>query len=104
MKFKINNKQWIIKEVGEEEFCKVGIEFKDAYGLCTAMNKTIYIKKNHPDISLKETIIHELVHAHLDSFGLKGNFEPMAEENLCEFIAMNSENILEIANKYLKER
>ena len=100
MKIKINKTNWNVYLVNE---------FRDEPGV---LGKTCYLRgtveilKGLSDEKMKSTIIHEIVHAYLDSYGFEvPNIESVmlfSEEQVCEFIAMNGEDIIHLSDKIYK--
>ena len=75
---------------------------KDNDGYCDFNDFTIYIRK---ELSLKaqeKVLIHELTHACLDTQGRLYQ-EQFNVEDLCEFVAYCSPQIIEIANDVIEQ-
>ena len=79
----------------------------DLLGLTSDNEYTIRLSQTLTKQAFKPTTIHELVHAFLYSYGFKLKKE-FTDEDVCEFISMNIEQILEkykkIENELLKEQ
>ena len=93
---KINGIKWKLKP-----FRKTTEEYD---GRTNVPELTIEINISQCKELIKKTIIHELVHAHLDSFGF-GSYTTgqLNIEQVCEFISFNAENIIKIANKIMEK-
>lgn len=96
MKIKINNHVWevIFFERTDERYD----------GVTSESDMTIKVNKNLSKQAKKHCLIHELVHAHLDSFGFDNYvLQKMTIEQVCEFVAHNIDSIQNLANKILGE-
>lgn len=100
MKFKINDIEWEIIELDQLD---TRLESKGNYcgGICAFDLKEIYLSKNLQLSYKRKVLIHELSHAHLLDCLIKST-NKYDEEELCEFVAIYSQRILEIANEYFK--
>lgn len=97
MKTKINNHTWNIV------FFERTTERYD--GVTNESTMTIEINKNISPQALRHSLIHELVHAYLASFGFDNYvLQKMTIEQVCEFVAHNGDNIINDANKILGEK
>lgn len=103
MKVKIKEYEYTIVEVdnSDKEFFKDG-ELR-LYGQTIYEKQLIKIYNDIPPTRKRQTLIHELTHAfydvYLGSYHIKDKFD---EEDICQFMATYSEDILEIVNKYFK--
>lgn len=105
MKVKIKKHQYKIIECGKDD----ELFYKDnellRYGQCDYVNQTIKIFKDSPYPRKRETLIHELTHAflnsYLESFQIKDKYD---QEDICCFVSSYSEEIIEITNKYFKKK
>ena len=103
MTIKINNFKWkiVFKKIEEEPL-----------GVTTMIPPIIYIDDRLDLQTARATIIHELIHATLWSLGIyktqdSDKYLSLSEEQICEFCAMNLDNILkntEIIFKKYKEK
>ena len=108
-KFKINNKNWEIKEIAQEEMReelkkhndKVD-EFGKYYGLTYADIQTIFIDKDLCADRKRTTLIHELAHCYILTYitHLDKNY---SEEDVADIIANSHYIINEIVDKYFNE-
>lgn len=106
MKFKMNDRDWEIKEVEQEKFWKE-LERKQEdntcsyFGLCLYKKQEIWIDKNMTTEQKRQTLRHELMHCYIGSYI---SFEDISitEDLLCD-ISSNSHDIIhEIVEKYFK--
>lgn len=106
MKIKINNVEWEIKELTNEEmneFISKYRKYEDYEYYC---GYTSYIKHvillNKIAENNEHTLYHELVHAYLYSYGLY-DFETYSEEDVCNIASRSSIIINQIMNEYFKK-
>lgn len=93
---KINNIDWEIKLVDEIE--------DGWWGATNRELNTIEIKKGLSSYVTNSTILHELVHAYIESYGFFYNRNrKLNEEDLCEFIACNMKSLVDIYNDALEK-
>jgi len=74
----------------------------DILGITLYASQTIKVLKTLSPESIRATLIHELTHAFMYVNGLK-DFESFNREQLCEFVAWHSEEIIKLATKIMKE-
>lgn len=86
MEFTINNVTWMIQIVPELE----------CWGETNADTGTIVIKDSLCASAFKTTLIHELTHAYLYSYGMFYDRKSISEEELCEFVACNIKSIYDL--------
>lgn len=105
MKFKINNRDWKIKEVKQEkmrELEKDDEERNKYYGLTVYDEQTIYIWQDlHPQ-QKRQTLIHELFHCYVGCFY---SFQETVytEELVCNLVGNSHDIIHKIVTEYFKE-
>ena len=111
MKFKMNNREWEIRELSQEEIrqhiedykydgkpIKVGKYFGQTY----FDEQIIYIDKDLHIEQKKQTLLHELMHCYIGCYLYE--FKSFDEENVCN-ISANSHNIIhKIVEDYFKEK
>ena len=88
MTIHINDDNWIVEQTNcLEDGC---------YGMTVPGEFTIFLKRDMHEQHRQSTIIHELVHAFLRSYGfkLKYNEPSMDEEQVAEFVARYAPKIL----------
>lgn len=97
MKFKINNTEWIIREVDKKE-----LELENVLGETDYENLEIRLLKTHKDI--KRTLKHELMHVWLWEYGHpQNNEENFTYENVCTMVSCSNDFINEVINRYFSE-
>lgn len=99
MQININGLNWTIEEV-ETRSAELIVNGNQCFGVCQYLNQRILL-----DITLKndkklQTLKHELTHAFLYCH-LINMKESYTEEEVCEFVAMYSQAINEIAQTYI---
>ena len=108
MKFKINNKNWEIKELSQqdmrEELKKHNdsiTEFGKYYGLTDTDIQTIFLDKDLCPDRKRSTLLHELGHCYIVTFitHLDRNY---SEEDVVDIISNSHDIIREIVDKYFE--
>lgn len=100
MKIKINRIPWTINITANGFDEHLYIHNKGyATGSCSYQTSEIWILKQNSLIKTTQTLRHELTHAFLSSYLLKTK-ETYDEEELCEFVAIYSNEINKITEKY----
>lgn len=84
---KINNLNWTV--------CLAYLE-DGTMGLTTYSNQTIQIQCGMIEECIRLTLMHEIVHAYLYSYGFNQNQREFHKEELCEFIAQNVDNLIKL--------
>ena len=115
MKFKINNREWEIIELPQEEIKAILNERRNNeeeelksvetryFGLCLFDKQVIYLDKYLHQEAKKQTLRHELMHCYINVFI---NHEEMTynEEMVCN-ISSNSHDIIhEIVEDYFNDK
>ena len=95
-KIRINNVEWSIIP-----FHRTTEEYD---GQTCVSQLTIKFNVDQNREIVKKSLIHELVHAHLDSFGF-GSYSTgqLNIEQVCEFISFNAENIIKLTEKIMRD-
>lgn len=109
MKFKMNNRDWEIIELSQEEIRDHYIEYKydgeptegKYFGLTYSDTQKIYIDKDLCKGQKKQTLYHELMHCYIESY-ITMNIENINEELLCDISANSHDIIHKIAEDYFK--
>ena len=106
MKFKINEKEWEIKEVSQEKLYNIHneeyVENGDYYlGITEPTTNTIYIYKDLDIIQKRKTLIHELTHCYLFTFISFNNIE-FSIDDFCDIHANCHDMIHKIVEDYFK--
>lgn len=109
MKFKINNKRWLIKEIPQSEMREVLQEHNDKpteygkyYGLTYMDNQTIYIDKDLCSDRKRSTLLHELGHCYIATF-ITHEDKQYNEEDVVDIISNSHDIIRNIVDKYFKK-
>ena len=100
MKFIVNKLEWSIKHVNED---KVLLNHEDEtfLGLTDYIKQTISIRKGMSEQLTRQTVIHELCHCFLFSFGI--STESYDEEQVCNFFGSHADTILDLTDKFMKK-
>jgi len=96
MKIKINKLSWTIKKVAKNKLLVEGEE--DPLGQTQNVEKTILINSELDKDIAKRTIIHEITHAFIWSYGLDNSL-PFDEEQLACFVEVHSSDIIKLSDK-----
>lgn len=100
MKIKILNKKWTVRFFGNKKWVK---KFGKGFdGLTKFHKRAIYIR-NRGDV--KETTIHELIHAYLYEYGMWAAdmiSKDAFEEVVAEMFSKHGDDILNLARKIQK--
>lgn len=101
MKFNINGLEWqlLSTEPNSDELKLDDDSGATNIGLTDYKNLEMYVDNSLNEQVLKRTIIHEVTHAYLFSYGFDAL---MSEEELCDFISSNAQNILNLSNSLYK--
>lgn len=101
MKFTVNNLDWeIYFENGDSVHLNQGED--TILGLTEYIDQTISIRKGMSQQLTRSTVIHELCHCFLFSFGFcAGSYD---EEAVCNLFGSHADSILSLTDKFLKER
>lgn len=106
MQFKINNRNWEIKEADSEwlleEFKKENDNVVYCFGLTKYAKQTIYINEELIEQCKRQTLYHELMHCYLWSYA--SNFNEVDEETMCDISANSHDIIHQIVDEYFKEK
>lgn len=93
----INNIKWNIVECDENSEALQTDEGGVIFGLTKFSTSEIFIRcKDISDDIRKRTIVHEVCHGYIYSFGIDG--EHMNEEDVCNFVESFAEKIAHDAN------
>lgn len=106
MKFKINNKNWEIKEVSQSELrnehTKRNFPLNECgmyFGTTMFDTQTIFIDKNLCKERKITTLIHELAHCYIGTFAHHTE-KQFSEEDVCDYVANSHFIISDIIKKY----
>lgn len=106
LKFYINNLEWtllfreetVVKTVYNE---LANSSSKYVFGFTDFPTLRIFVDKDLSSDILRRTLMHELIHAHLFSFGL--DFEDYTEEDICNIMSSAMDTLIQIANELMEE-
>ena len=104
MKFKINDREWIIKEVEQDEFRNIHNDFSGDgcyYGTTFPSIQEIWLYKDITKEMKKKTLYHELMHCYIYCYLCDGlQFD---EEGICNISAKSHNMIHKIVKEYFNE-
>lgn len=95
----INGLWWNVTLVPWNNYNLINFNGKYTIGMTDTEYKTIYINNQLSEALFRKTLIHELTHAWLYSYGIV--LDISTEEFVCDFVAANSDDILSKADEYL---
>lgn len=100
MIIKINKYKYRINETNNPRDKRLfdGKRYKVA--VCDLINQKILIYNKISKARIINNIIHELIHAYIDAFGII----ELSEEIVCEFFAAHGKDIVKIADNYINKR
>lgn len=114
MKFKINDREWTIKEVSQEEFWKdegeedkIGTpEYNTTYhfGRCIYKKQEIWLWKDISKEQKKKTLYHELMHCYRGSYIGFFDLDGQTEDFWCDISANSHDIIHKIVEEYCKSK
>lgn len=112
-KFKINNREWEIEEISQEEI-KIMQNKRNAneeeniksidtryYGITYCDEQKIYLDKDLTEDRKRATLIHELTHCYIWNYGLY-NVPHFNEEMVCDLVSSINDFINDIVGKFKK--
>lgn len=94
---KINGLEWDIICVHNKDN-KLLLDGLECLGVTYFQEQQIYLNKDTSKKMFRTTVIHELVHAFLFSYGYHLDCNDM-EEAVCDFLGSNLDRIYRLANK-----
>lgn len=100
MKAKINKFYFVIREMKDESELQAD-EGVVLLGITNYLKQEIILRSGMSKALLYETLIHELTHAFLFSYGYS-NVETFNHEQICEFVGCYAGDIIKTADKYIK--
>lgn len=109
MKFKMNDRNWEIKELSQEEIRQHFIDYKydgnpsevgKYYGQTYFDEQIIYIDKDLHIEQKRQTLMHELMHCYIGCYLYE--FKSFDEENVCNISANSHDIIHKIVENYFK--
>ncbi len=108
MKFKMNDREWTIKEVDQEEFWKDDNELdkmnnKEHYfGRTHFHTQEIWLDKDMPVDLKKKTLYHELMHCYRGCYFTFASLDGQDEDIWCDISANSHDMIHEIVKEYFE--
>lgn len=99
MKFKIHNRTWRVTQQGNGDNVFNDGE-KSRLGLCSMLDRHIYLLDSQGKENMRDTLVHELTHAIIYEYALP---QEMGEEQICDFMATYADDIISIADRYMKK-
>ncbi len=105
MKFKMNDRDWEIKEISQEMFAPTDDprEQGDCYGLCAYNEQVIYLWKDLHIQQKRKTLMNELMHCYIGSYISFEDIDEYNEDVLCNISANSHDIIHKIVEDYFKE-
>lgn len=105
MKFKMNDREWEIKEVSQEEmfawYKEEGTGYY--YGQTHFSTQEIWLSNELSNEQKRKTLYHELMHCYIRMFITMQDLE-YNEESLCDISANSHDIIHKIVKEYFKEK
>ncbi|MCI8482227.1 MAG: hypothetical protein HFJ27_04000 [Clostridia bacterium] len=102
MKFKINNREWEIKEISNADMKnEYETENKFIHGITIYSENTICLNKDSKDMI--KNLKHELIHAWLYEYGHNQDEKEFNNEDVCEIVASSNDFINEVIEEYKKQ-
>lgn len=109
MNFKMNNRNWTIIELSQEEIREELKKHNDKveeygkyYGLTYSDIQTIFIDKDLCEERKRATLLHELGHCYIVSF-ITHLYKNYNEEDVVDIISNSHDIIRDIVDKYFKK-
>lgn len=108
-KFKMNNRNWEIEELSQEQMREKFKEYKydgepsqgKYFGLTYQDTQKIYMDKDLHSQQKRQTLMHELMHCYIDCY-LFDNCEKYGVEDLCNISANSHDIIHDIVEDYFE--
>ena len=113
--FQINNRNWIIKELSQEEIKIIQNKRKANeeenikslndryYGITYTDIQEIYLDKDLPGDRKRATLIHELTHCYITNY-ITHQTKTYDEEMVADIVSNSFDIIKEIVEKYFENR
>lgn len=106
MKFKMNNRDWEIKEIPQEMFETTSDpkEQGNCFGMCAYDEQIIYLWDKLHEQQKKATLMHELLHCYIGCYFSFEDISNYPEDVMCNICA-NSHNIIHnIVEEYFSKK
>lgn len=94
--FTVNGETWNIKFVDPYDNMLLTPNGRFTVGSTDDVTKTIYLSNELSGDFLKKVLTHEIIHAYIFSYNIY--LDIMQEEMICDMIASDVNNILQIVN------
>jgi len=105
MKFKMNDRIFIIKQVSKNELWGDTGEAKtndsNIFGKHSPYSQEILLSEELSKEQTRKTLIHELTHCYLWCYSHRA--ETFSEENICDIAGNSLDVIYKIVDKYMRE-
>lgn len=102
MKLQIHNLNWQVEFIQSEHCFEENNTQEELCGITKKLKLQVFINSEMNDDLVRRTVIHELTHAYIWTYGFE-NFDSFKEEDLCNFIETFSESILKDTEKVMTE-
>lgn len=109
MKFKINNKNWQIKEISQQEMREELkkhndslVEFGKYFGLTYFDTQTIFLDRDLVLDRKRSTLLHELGHCYIGTY-ITHTDKQYSEEDVVDIISNSHDIIKNIVDRYFKK-
>ena len=102
MKIRIRKLSWSIEEEGESESVYIGSSKAGeacCLGITDPARQHIVIHKELPVQQKRRTLVHELTHAFLFSYGLHSGADGFDEEAVCDVVSIYGREIIAAADR-----
>lgn len=112
MNFKMNNRNWKIQELSQEEIREIYKDYKydgdpgigKYFGITYLDKQLIIIDKDlHPE-QKKATLLHELMHCFIGCYGFSSSQDTYSEEDLCNLSSNSHQVIHDILEEYFEKK
>lgn len=102
MQIKINGLKWTIQNAksGSEN---LKIDGNSCFGVTNYPNLRITLQEEQPIELYRQTVIHELIHAYIFSFGVHLVANENTEEPICDFIGAHLDKIYDHTNLIIEK-
>ena len=105
MKFEMNNIEYTIKEVSQQEFWDYQVDEQDGYyyGQSHFQTQEVWIDKDLPIEKKRKTLYHELMHCYLFTYVSFNNID-FCIDDFCDISANSHDIIHKIVEDYFKDK
>lgn len=99
MKIQVNNLEWAV-EYKNADSTELLIDNEPCLGYCSLLTQGIYIRKGMSRQLTRETVLHELAHCFMFSYGICN--ERKTEEDLCNFVGAFADKLVYMTDKFME--